>query len=95
MMRLTTLAIAAFLAAVAARAGAQDRILASARPHASNCPAGAPLHGGAPAGSLECTVTSMVFQGPVVRCQVRSATGAGPARQAAHSPCGSVARVSS
>jgi spermidine/putrescine transport system ATP-binding protein len=39
-------------------------------------PAGAPLHGGAPAGSMECTVTSMVFQGPVVRCQVRTSTGA-------------------
>nr|AGC72680.1 putrescine transport ATP-binding protein PotA [uncultured bacterium A1Q1_fos_2286] len=38
-------------------------------------PAGAPLHGDTPAGRLECTVTSMVFQGPVVRCQVRTATG--------------------
>jgi spermidine/putrescine transport system ATP-binding protein len=36
-------------------------------------PAGAPLHGGAPAGTIECTVTSMVFQGPVVRCQVETA----------------------
>ena len=39
-------------------------------------PAGAPLHGGEPAGSIECTVTSMVFQGPVVRCQVATSTGA-------------------
>ena len=39
-------------------------------------PAGAPLHGGAPAGTIECTVTSMVFQGPVVRCQVRTSSGA-------------------
>jgi spermidine/putrescine transport system ATP-binding protein len=39
-------------------------------------PAGAPLHGGEPAGSIECTVTSMVFQGPVVRCQVATRTGA-------------------
>ncbi len=38
-------------------------------------PAGAPLHGDTPAGRLECTVTSMVFQGPVVRCQVRTVTG--------------------
>jgi len=38
-------------------------------------PAGAPLHGGEAAGTLECTVTSLVFQGPVVRCQVRTATG--------------------
>ena len=35
-MRLTTLAIAAFLAAVAARAGAQDRILAVLRGSAVN-----------------------------------------------------------
>jgi spermidine/putrescine transport system ATP-binding protein len=39
-------------------------------------PAGAPLHGGTPAGTIECTVESMVFQGPVVRCQVRTGTGA-------------------
>jgi spermidine/putrescine transport system ATP-binding protein len=39
-------------------------------------PAGAPLHGGAPAGTIECTVTSMVFQGPVVRCQVQTNNGA-------------------
>ncbi len=38
-------------------------------------PAGAPLHGGEPAGSIECTVTSLVFQGPVVRCQVQTSTG--------------------
>jgi spermidine/putrescine transport system ATP-binding protein len=39
-------------------------------------PAGAPLHGGTAAGSIDCTVSSMVFQGPVVRCQVRTSTGA-------------------
>jgi spermidine/putrescine transport system ATP-binding protein len=39
-------------------------------------PAGAPLHGGTPAGTIDCTVESMVFQGPVVRCQVRTGTGA-------------------
>ena len=37
-------------------------------------PAGAPLHGAA-GGSIEATVTSMVFQGPVVRCQVQTAAG--------------------
>ena len=37
-------------------------------------PAGAPLHGAA-GGSIETTVTSLVFQGPVVRCQVRTADG--------------------
>jgi len=39
-------------------------------------PSGAPLHGGAPAGTMECTITSLVFQGPVVRCQVKTGTGA-------------------
>ncbi len=39
-------------------------------------PAGAPLHGGSPAGTIDCTVSSMVFQGPVVRCQVTTSTGA-------------------
>jgi spermidine/putrescine transport system ATP-binding protein len=39
-------------------------------------PAGAPLHGHEPAGSIDCTVTSLVFQGPVVRCQVRTGSGA-------------------
>jgi spermidine/putrescine transport system ATP-binding protein len=38
-------------------------------------PAGAPLHGGEPAGTIDCTVTSMVFQGPVIRCQVATSTG--------------------
>ena len=37
-------------------------------------PAGAPLHGAA-GGSIETTVTSLVFQGPVVRCQVTTADG--------------------
>ncbi len=39
-------------------------------------PAGAPLYGGEAAGTIEATVTSLVFQGPVVRCQVRTRTGA-------------------
>ena len=39
-------------------------------------PAGAPRHGGGSAGTIQATVTSMVFQGPVVRCQVRTDTGA-------------------
>ena len=39
-------------------------------------PAGAPLHGDEAAGTIECTVTSLVFQGPVVRCQVQTRTGA-------------------
>jgi spermidine/putrescine transport system ATP-binding protein len=37
-------------------------------------PSGAPLHGAA-GGSIEATVTSLVFQGPVVRCQVQTAAG--------------------
>ncbi|MFM7068650.1 MAG: ABC transporter ATP-binding protein, partial [Actinomycetes bacterium] len=37
-------------------------------------PAGAPLHGAA-GGSIEATVTSVVFQGPVVRCQVQTTQG--------------------
>ena len=39
-------------------------------------PAGAPLYGGEAAGTIDATVTSLVFQGPVVRCQVRTRTGA-------------------
>ncbi|HPU40096.1 MAG TPA: ABC transporter ATP-binding protein [Microthrixaceae bacterium] len=39
-------------------------------------PSGAPLHGGTPAGTMACTITSLVFQGPVVRCQVKTGTGA-------------------
>ena len=39
-------------------------------------PEGAPLHGGEAAGRIRCTVSSLVFQGPVVRCQVRTSTGA-------------------
>ncbi len=39
-------------------------------------PTGAPLYGDAPAGTIEATVTSLVFQGPVVRCQVTTRTGA-------------------
>ncbi len=39
-------------------------------------PEGAPLHGGEAAGRIQCTVSSLVFQGPVVRCQVRTQTGA-------------------
>lgn len=68
--------------------GSQFKVPAGGRQHSAGTeatvmvrperlvPAGAPLHGGTPAGSLDCTVTSMVFQGPVVRCQVRSSTGA-------------------
>jgi len=37
-------------------------------------PAGAPLHG-AEGGAIDTHVTSMVFQGPVVRCQVRTGDG--------------------
>ncbi|MFN7151863.1 MAG: ABC transporter ATP-binding protein [Microthrixaceae bacterium] len=73
---------------VDSRSGDQFRVPAGGRTHSAGAeatlmvrperlvPKGAPLHGGEPAGSLECTVTSMVFQGPVVRCQVRTATGA-------------------
>ena len=39
-------------------------------------PAGAPLHGAGSGASIRATVTSMVFQGPVVRCQVRTEAGA-------------------
>jgi len=39
-------------------------------------PAGAPLHGAGSGASIRAAVTSMVFQGPVVRCQVRTAAGA-------------------
>jgi spermidine/putrescine transport system ATP-binding protein len=39
-------------------------------------PEGAPLHGGAAAGRISCTVSSLVFQGPVVRCQVQTSSGA-------------------
>ena len=35
-------------------------------------PAGAPLTAATAAGTIEATVTSLVFQGPVVRCQVRT-----------------------
>mgnify|MGYP001242956288 CR=1 FL=1 len=68
--------------------GSQFKVPAGGRQHSAGTeatvmvrperlvPAGAPLHGGTPAGRLDCTVTSMVFQGPVVRCQVRSTTGA-------------------
>ncbi len=72
---------------VDSRLGNQFRVPTNGTPHETGSeatlmvrperlvPAGAPLHGGAPAGTLECTVTSLVFQGPVVRCQVRTATG--------------------
>jgi spermidine/putrescine transport system ATP-binding protein len=39
-------------------------------------PAGAPLHGTGSGASIRAIVTSMVFQGPVVRCQVRTEAGA-------------------
>ncbi len=39
-------------------------------------PAGAPLHGAGSGASIRATVSSMVFQGPVVRCQVRTEAGA-------------------
>jgi spermidine/putrescine transport system ATP-binding protein len=39
-------------------------------------PAGAPLHGAGSGAGIRATVTSMVFQGPVVRCQVRTSAGA-------------------
>jgi spermidine/putrescine transport system ATP-binding protein len=73
---------------VDSRLGNQFRVPAGGRQHPAGTeatlmirperlvPAGAPLHGGAPAGTIECTVTSMVFQGPVVRCQVRTSSGA-------------------
>lgn len=73
---------------VDSRAGNQFRVPAGGRTHSPGSeatlmvrperlvPKGAPLHGGEPAGSLECTVTSMVFQGPVVRCQVQTSSGA-------------------
>jgi spermidine/putrescine transport system ATP-binding protein len=73
---------------VDSRLGNPFRVPAGGRSHSSGSdatlmvrperlvPAGAPLHGGEPAGSIECTVTSLVFQGPVVRCQVQTSTGA-------------------
>ncbi len=73
---------------VDSRLGNQFRVPAGGRSHPTGTeatlmvrperlvPKGAPLHGGEPAGSLECTVTSMVFQGPVVRCQVQTSSGA-------------------
>ncbi len=72
---------------VDSRVGNQFQVPAGGRTHSAGSeatlmvrperlvPAGAPLHGDTPAGRLECTVTSMVFQGPVVRCQVRTGTG--------------------
>lgn len=39
-------------------------------------PVGAPLHGQGSGASVEATVTSLVFQGPVIRCQVRTRSGA-------------------
>jgi spermidine/putrescine transport system ATP-binding protein len=73
---------------VDSRLGNQFRVPAGGRSHTAGSeatlmvrperlvPAGAPLHGGEAAGSIECTVTSLVFQGPVVRCQVQTSTGA-------------------
>jgi spermidine/putrescine transport system ATP-binding protein len=73
---------------VDSRAGNQFRVPAGGRTHPTGSeatlmvrperlvPKGAPLHGGEAAGSLDCTVTSMVFQGPVVRCQVQTSSGA-------------------
>ena len=72
--------------AVVDGAGGQFRVLADGRDLVAGrsvtlmvrperlVPAGAPLHGES-GGSIDATVTSLVFQGPVVRCQVR--TGAG------------------
>ena len=73
---------------VESRLGGQFRVPARGESYATGAPvtlmvrperlvpAGAPLHGGEAAGTIECTVSSLVFQGPVVRCQVRTGTGA-------------------
>ena len=73
---------------VDSRLGTQFRVPAGGRSYGTGAdatimirperlvPAGAPLHGGEAAGSIECTVSSLVFQGPVVRCQVQTRTGA-------------------
>ena len=73
---------------VDSRLGTQFRVPAAGRSYGTGAdatimirperlvPAGAPLHGGEPAGTIECTITSLVFQGPVVRCQVQTSTGA-------------------
>ncbi len=73
---------------VDSRAGGQFSVPAGGRTHQPGSdatlmvrperlvPTGAPLHGGAPAGTIEATVTSLLFQGPVVRCGVRTSAGA-------------------
>ncbi|MFZ4518635.1 MAG: ABC transporter ATP-binding protein [Microthrixaceae bacterium] len=73
---------------VDSRAGGQFHVPAGGRTHEAGSeatlmvrperlvPTGAPLHGGTPAGTIEATVTSLLFQGPVVRCGVRTSAGA-------------------
>jgi spermidine/putrescine transport system ATP-binding protein len=74
--------------AVESAAGGQCSVDAAGRSYAAGSqvtlmvrperliPAGAPLHGDGSGASVEATVTSLVFQGPVVRCQVRTSSGA-------------------